>query len=332
MKVKVFCWWIEEMMGKTRTLYLIMYGVFILVFLVLYESIPSSAATVWSDDFDDGNLDDWTIIQGNFSVDNGLLHATEDWNRIDHTSSVSYGTWSFDLYLNSGTTPEGHSLCRILFISGDPDPEFNHTTNYYDLTLFRNHYSLSMYNWTLAWAPLRLDYYYPPEDYSGWWHIDITRGMDGQFNVFLNGSRIMEAQNDRYTISSLFCFYTHEGCLLDNIVVSDTIDVFPQWYESIPWSYITPFIVGITTGIIVLIIRRANLEERTMKKLTLGFSILLSIGGCYWFFSFMWLSIEYANPGSAILAIFPGGVIAIVFGYVAYFTWRKMKSDYQNPS
>ena len=34
------------------------------------------ADVVWSDDFDDGDIDGWTIAQGNFSVEDGTLRST----------------------------------------------------------------------------------------------------------------------------------------------------------------------------------------------------------------------------------------------------------------
>jgi hypothetical protein len=52
-------------------------------------------------------------------------------------------------------------------------------------------------------------------------------------------------------------------------------------------------------------------------------SILFTIGGCYWFGLFISFSIVTGDFISAIFAILPGGVIAIVFGYVAFVTWKK---------
>ena len=63
---------------------------------------------VWSDDFEDGNLDGWEIFYaGNFWVDNGVLSSKTEGD-LYHLSTVLSGTWSFDLYLisNPGLTHE----------------------------------------------------------------------------------------------------------------------------------------------------------------------------------------------------------------------------------
>ena len=44
--------------------------IFTLTFLLLIGifSTPVSAAVVWSDDFNDGNYDGWTILEGTFDT------------------------------------------------------------------------------------------------------------------------------------------------------------------------------------------------------------------------------------------------------------------------
>lgn len=66
---------------------------------------------VWSDNFDDGNLDDWHL-RGNWSVTNNYAQVFYDPelgdtsnlyhdSRLRHPSQIAYGTWSFDLYLKN---------------------------------------------------------------------------------------------------------------------------------------------------------------------------------------------------------------------------------------
>ena len=75
------------------------------------NSTISALATVWSDDFDDGNIDDWETmgvnwtnpaepadVPANFTLVDGSLRATGDYDsQASHASTVTTGTWSFDV-------------------------------------------------------------------------------------------------------------------------------------------------------------------------------------------------------------------------------------------
>ncbi|MHA2199868.1 MAG: hypothetical protein ACXACG_02200 [Candidatus Thorarchaeota archaeon] len=80
-----------------------------LVFVI--SLIPHTSATavpVWEDNFNDRNYNGWTVKTGLFSCMNKTLAGTYDStpegnsmrfdNEIWANSTVSYGTWSFDLY------------------------------------------------------------------------------------------------------------------------------------------------------------------------------------------------------------------------------------------
>ena len=77
--------------------------------LVAFIPIPAYAAEVWSDDFDDGNYDDWTVTEGEFTCADGYLEVTEhtggtagSWSGIYRNSTVTSGTWSFDYFRANG--------------------------------------------------------------------------------------------------------------------------------------------------------------------------------------------------------------------------------------
>ena len=70
------------------------------------------SAEVWSDNFDDHDISDWTIyglngttvpfdvVPGNFSAEDGVLRANGTelaWSIAAKNSSVAYGTWTFDV-------------------------------------------------------------------------------------------------------------------------------------------------------------------------------------------------------------------------------------------
>jgi hypothetical protein len=75
------------------------FAILIISFLIIRtRSCP--ATTVWSDNFDDGNYDGWTVQDGNFSVAGQTLRAGKYHARINCSSEVAYGTWSFEVLIN----------------------------------------------------------------------------------------------------------------------------------------------------------------------------------------------------------------------------------------
>ncbi len=99
-------------MGKGYTLALL-----ILLSILLSSVDQCNAAIVWSDDFDDGNLDGWTqsgcteltlyrigFVKGNATAADKNLQATGEWvpwayTYITHPTMTTTGTWSFDVFL-----------------------------------------------------------------------------------------------------------------------------------------------------------------------------------------------------------------------------------------
>ncbi|MHA2350713.1 MAG: hypothetical protein ACXADL_13910, partial [Candidatus Thorarchaeota archaeon] len=94
-----------------------------------YSPLASRSAEVWSDDFDDGNYDGWTICENpdlfiadsNWSAADYCLEIVqEDWGIISYPSSVAYGTWSFDFKANESQVTSG-AQAEIVFISSNLD-------------------------------------------------------------------------------------------------------------------------------------------------------------------------------------------------------------------
>ncbi|MFW9847577.1 MAG: hypothetical protein ACFFF4_00450 [Candidatus Thorarchaeota archaeon] len=202
--------------------------------------IPSTE--VWSDNFNDGNISDWTIFglntsadpptdsdQGDFSVDDGSLRANGTvWNNVYIESTTAYGTWSFDVDVVD--TPAHH------FYVG-----FMSTTNYsdvyevYDYALMFVTDSWEGYaaptivlGWhrhtpnadSVDWDPFAYAIY--PSGLDGWYHIDITRDEDDFFYVYVNETYSFGLTHDTYTESETFHFWAQAGPAIDNIVVDDT--------------------------------------------------------------------------------------------------------------
>ncbi|MFW9847197.1 MAG: hypothetical protein ACFFD6_10640, partial [Candidatus Thorarchaeota archaeon] len=77
-------------------------AVLVIALMTLLVSTRASAAIVWSDNFNDGNYNDWTVDGGGFTAANGYLECTESGtgqsSRIHYNSTVNFGSWSFDFF------------------------------------------------------------------------------------------------------------------------------------------------------------------------------------------------------------------------------------------
>jgi hypothetical protein len=178
---------------------------------------------IWSDDFSDRNYTEWTIFQGSFSAANQFLQGSVGsvWNWARHRSTIAYGTWSFDVYHS------GAEACPyVWFVANDlvaaldnrPTNSYGvHISPYVGIELIREEDNIRTI----------LDGYFPPEGVRGWWHYDITRDHSGNFYVYLNGTLRMEDQDLVFTASNYFFFECWSDHGLDNIVVSDTVDIDP---------------------------------------------------------------------------------------------------------
>jgi hypothetical protein len=171
---------------------------------------------VWSDDFEDGNLDGWEIFYaGNFWVDNGVLSSKTEGD-LYHLSTVLSGTWSFDLYLisNPGLTHE------VQFTEGG--------TNYQMISVENNPN-------TQIWVTTQMD---PEEEITsnidlgeeltGWHHFDVTRDESGWIKVYMDGQFLIEHFDNRpFSVDMLTVYYCCNGPFLDNIIVQDQVRDFP---------------------------------------------------------------------------------------------------------
>ncbi|MHA2095462.1 MAG: COG1470 family protein, partial [Candidatus Hodarchaeales archaeon] len=229
------------------------FPVFIVLMIITTFSLAGVVSTpltvVWSDDFSDGNLDGWTIQGGDYTVANEMLQAAGgisynfwgDFNRITHPSSIAYGTWSFDIELNT-TTIISTEYCSVYFAMKTLlwGQDGIYTEHGYYLTISPD---LSEFMHTFS-PGFQLVYQHPEVtekplgDYGGLhilpnglptvFHIDITRDTDGHFNLFMNGTLIVEAMDNTETTSTVFGFQSEDGYALDNITIDDSIVIWPN--------------------------------------------------------------------------------------------------------
>ena len=205
------------------------------------------ADLVWSDNFDDGNMDGWYTnelsgLTPNYTVSGGVVysHGVDVLQVASRESSVVYGTWSFDVYINR--------LAGIEIIE-TAEAGTNYTQDGYEVVFAPDEfngigpYSIQLHELyatsATTWGYHRLDYKIIDPD--GWHHFDITRDTSGYFCVYLNGTVVMEAIDNTVTTSNAFAF-----CFVgafDNVVVSDhlTIDEVAPYFLQEPTDQVITF-------------------------------------------------------------------------------------------
>ena len=178
------------------------------------ELIPlrPDPSIVWSEDFEDGDLDEWEVFyQGNFIVDNGVMSSRAEGD-IYHLSNVLFGTWSFDLYIDS--TP---GLIReVQFTEGG--------TNYQMISI-RNSPN------TQIWVSTQMDPNEPESSFidlgkilTGWHHFEVTRDESRWIKVYMDGQFQIEHFDDRaFDVESLVVYTCCSGPVLDNLIVRDQV-------------------------------------------------------------------------------------------------------------
>jgi len=189
---------------------------------------------VWSDNFDDGNYDGWTVQNGTFTVEDGVLKTGP--GNLNIISCQSYGpssgTWSFDLLATGWTV--------VYFVgNSQQDLVIVFTGQYYyveRINVVDNSYSSAKF----------------PGKASAWQHLNITRNLDGRICVYSNGTLVADYVDSTYVPPpDFFEFYSTGGeAAIDNIVVSDTVDIQPP---SVPF-YMQPWFIPSIAAVAVVIV------------------------------------------------------------------------------
>jgi hypothetical protein len=204
------------------------------------------AEVVWSDNFDDGDISDWMIAQGRFTVENGSLQSvatgtiTLDYSILSqafHPSKVYTGTWSFDYKLEySSTCPELAVnfigvTATVWDISSAQGKDYGFYLGWYrpgEYELYKN----MKFPGAQVLSLCSSDSSYEKDV---WHHVDITRGEDGRFCVYVDGVLGIDLVDKEHMESNYFGVYLEYSdrgrVLIDNIVVSDTVDIDPPEFD-----------------------------------------------------------------------------------------------------
>ena len=223
--------------------------VLIIVFLLcvsLSAAFPGKADVVWSDNFDDGNYDGWTVQNGTFIVEDGILKTGPgNLNIISCTSyGPSTGTWSFDL-MTTGTW-------TIVYFVGNSQQVL--------IILFNGqYYYVQRINVTSSQQYSSKMF---PGKAGAWQHLNITRNQEGRICVYDNGTFVADYVDTSYVPPpDFFELYSSGGAsAIDNIVVSDTVDIQPP--TSVPFYMQTWFLATVGAVIVVVIVAAVFLLRR----------------------------------------------------------------------
>ena len=232
------------MRNQTVRTLLVMMG---LVLAVLITT-PSSAQLVWQDDFQDGNLEGWTVTYGNFTVEDGTLILENDTfptGGIYHPSNGVVGSWSFKI------TGRGWEVHFIATATSGP--------NMYGYRLVRGFDQFGeafFFEKILNDSVERLVWYrYTGHEYSN--HVNITRNVEGAFEVYIDRELVINKTDTSVMESSYFLYFAHgNGSALDNV------EVVTELYT--PPGYPTVFLVGFIATIAILVVAGIIYRKRVV--------------------------------------------------------------------
>lgn len=177
------------------------------------------AEAIWSDNFNDGNYDGWTVTRGALDASDGVLRgATATWNWIYRDCISNNGTWSFDVYYAGVAGFNVWFLCNYLELGNYYRPwdgYFIHISEYTSGTIQLRR------DWD--GGQVVLDSYDPPGSLNGWWNIEVDRTTEGWITVRVNGTEQMEVYDDKWNESLYFFFESYNIQAIDNILVDDEI-------------------------------------------------------------------------------------------------------------
>ena len=272
-----------KMKKKTKIFFSLIIGL-----LMIQSVNRVAAETVWEEDFETPPFDEWTLQgHEEFRVDASTRYAYPNSDLVPEiidgelrmpivtetenlsvscairNSTVAYGTWSFDWEINSSTGTEHETWDNIWFISDMP---VNLTGVNFD-TPFCEGYVLMLqsasegypgvpssciYLWKQQYyvpvVSTLYGYDIPGTKITGAHHIDITRNLTGEFNVWFDSIHIFTVTDKAITTSERILFRSHLGdSTFDNITVSDSVDLTPPEPDTTTTTTLTTTTTTTTT-------------------------------------------------------------------------------------
>ncbi|MHA2313435.1 MAG: hypothetical protein ACXADF_18300 [Candidatus Thorarchaeota archaeon] len=196
----------------------------------------SSATVIWSDYFDDGIPDGWTIfgyenqasqviIPGNISAENFMLEVLDDdFNVARHDSDTNVGTWSFDLFVPHENDGEGWVYVNIMSNGTRPAPAYPAMRVTIGAWISEGRLVI----WSYYGYESEIHHHFLGYPMEGWHHIAVSRSSEGRFLVAINGTLKANYTSNAVTSSTYLEFSCKNatGATLDNLVVDDDPNEF----------------------------------------------------------------------------------------------------------
>jgi hypothetical protein len=193
--------------------------------------VPCDATEVWSDNFDDGNLDGWVADANTIVVDGTLRgsRATEVYRPCNLTS----GTWSFDMLDIGNWIMDWEPGLYVYFMSTHPDifPQMTYCLRVTHGTTsagLKYLYAITRFNGESTVTLASGDGLEGPSLKGTLHHIKITRTAAGQMSVYVNGTLVMETTDNEISTSECFKMILGYDYAIDNIVVDDASPGIPM--------------------------------------------------------------------------------------------------------
>lgn len=201
-----------------------------LLVCLVFASFPHSEAVVdWSDDFNDGNYDGWTVEEGDWDASTGVLIGyVPPWvTKIWCPSTQVEGTWSFDHYNVADPPPDKTFTYDVHFMANGSAASPGCNISGYGFRI--KELSVYLIRWD-SYKPVILRVNIVEGIRHNWNHYDITRNSTtGEMNVFVNGTHVLQATDTTYNYSEKFMIHLEARWTLnhydaiDNIAVDDEI-------------------------------------------------------------------------------------------------------------
>ena len=212
-------------------------GIFIVVLFVILLSLNQTAeATDWSDNFDDGDISDWTEYSGSFSAASNYLECISS-GMIYKTSTNTNGSWLFDLWEDYWLGVEQH----VFFMSTHLE---SNTTHGYSISLeYGGDSNITLYRWINDTRTVlgRTSIY---NGTQCWSYYNVSRTSDGYFEVKRNGTVYISVTDNAINQSNYFVYEVFgAGRGLDNVVLFQLPIVTPTTTTTGPTNTTTTTII-----------------------------------------------------------------------------------------
>jgi hypothetical protein len=224
------------------------------------------ATDVIADNFNDmdyagwdtyGHIFNWTTStpkaslasSANFSAADQTLKVTgpsgnftySNWNNAYIASSVSFGKWSFDVYVVN--TTHGYGFVNLMADHYYPAERYSampgpYLENSYEIWCYTRNLTahnipfdrptISLERWLSGSGSLRGEYAVgsPSDTWNNCWvHFDVIRNTTGHIMVFVNGTLRISISDHLNSVTGYFKFTGQSGWAIDSVVISGIADI-----------------------------------------------------------------------------------------------------------